>query len=287
MNTDIDILIETDGFPPLDVFVSIRLLFEEQEQRFSRFRQSSLLSALNRGESISDGRFLAACRLALEAYDFSSGLYNPMILPALRDAGYSRTFPEVGGGSPRAQAVPDPRACLDFGPHGVRLVEGQLDLGGIVKGWTVDLGIELMRRRTPNVFLNAGGDLRCEGEEAEIDGWLVSISDPDGGPDRWEGPMRGALATSTTRKRRWTTASGAAAHHLIDPRTGLPADSPYFQVSVWSQECWRAETWAKAVLIGGPAAKDACEALGNRLLTARRYVAGSPSPAKSGEGVGG
>jgi thiamine biosynthesis lipoprotein len=266
MNTDIDLLIETEGFPPLDLFVSVRLLFEQQEQRFSRFRESSLLSALNRGGTIGDPRFVAACRLALDAYDFTSGLYNPMVLPALRDAGYSRSFPEIDGGSPRPQPVPDPRECLALGGEGVRLTAGELDLGGIVKGWTVDLGIELMRTRSSNIFLNAGGDLRCEGSEAEIDGWLVSIADPDGGADRWDGPMRGGLATSTTRKRRWKTASGEFAHHLIDPRTGLPAESPYAQVSVWAEETWRAESWAKAVLIGGVQAAVACERAGLKLL---------------------
>ena len=195
----------------------------------------------------------------------TGGLYNPMVLPALRDAGYSVTFDEVRGGEPVSQPVPDARASLLFEAGSVRLLGGALDLGGIIKGWTVDLGIDLMRRRSPNVFLNAGGDLRCEGREEGAEGWLVSILGPAGG-DAGEGDMRGALATSTTLKRRWKTDSGAFAHHLIDPRTGLPAASPNVQASVWAPETWRAESWAKAVLIGGPEAQSACQAAGLRVL---------------------
>ncbi len=265
MDTDIDVIIEAP-LPPSDAFISLRLLFEEQEQRFSRFRPQSTLSRFNRGEPVSDPLFVRACRLAIEAHGFTGGLYNPMVLPALREAGYATTFAEVGGGAPRAQVVPDPGSCLRFSGKNVRLADGALDLGGIVKGWTVDLAFELLGANYPVLFVNAGGDLRCSGSEEGIDGWLVSVGSPGGESICWEGPMHGAVATSTTRKRRWTIPSGGLAHHLIDPRTGLPADSPFEQVSVWARETWVAECWAKAVLIGGPAAAGAASAAGLRVL---------------------
>jgi len=204
--------------------------------------------------------------MAIEAHGFTGGLYNPMVLAALREAGYATTFDAVRGGSPRAQTVPDPANCLLFEGDGVRLADGALDLGGIVKGWTVDLAFELLEARYPNLFVNAGGDLRCSGSEEGIDGWLIAVGAPEGQAAYWEGPMRHAVATSTTRKRRWKTTTGAAAHHLIDPRTGLPAESPFEQVSVWAPEAWRAECWAKAVLIGGPEAADAAAKAGLRVL---------------------
>lgn len=265
MNTQVDVTIESSS-PPLGAFLSLRLLFERQEARFSRFRESSMLSTLNRTGEVTDEGFARVCRLALEASRFTGGLYNAMVLRALAEAGYSRTFDEIAGGDPRRQAVPGAEECLAVDGDRVTLDGGGLDLGGIVKGWTVDLGIELLRESYPNVFLNAGGDLRCSGCEEGHDGWLVSLAAEPGDATPWEGEMRGALATSTTRKRRWTTRSGALAHHLIDPRTGLPANSPYGQVSVWGGETWRAEVWAKAVLIGGTDALEACAVAGHRVL---------------------
>jgi thiamine biosynthesis lipoprotein len=269
MNTDVDVVVET-GSTPIDVFVSLRLLFEEQEAKFSRFRPSSLLCRLNRGEAIEDPGFARVCALALEAHELTGGLYNPMVLPALVEAGYAGTFEEVCGGSPRPQLVPDPARCLEVSGCRVRLREGGLDLGGIVKGWTVDLGIELHRDRYPNLLINAGGDLRCEGAEEGAEGWWLTVDAPGDGPPSWQGAVHGALATSTTLKRRWPTSTGGCAHHLIDPRTGLPAVSPHEQVTVWAAETWRAEVWAKAVLIGGHEGAAACRRAGFRVLTLAR-----------------
>ena len=264
MDTQVDLFIESNGPPPLDALVSARLFFEEQEQRFSRFRPTSLLSALNRGETIDEPWFVAGCRLALEAHAFTGGLFNPMVLPALTAAGYDRTFGEVaGGGAPVALPAPDPHECLVIEGQRVTLKHGQLDLGGIVKGWTVDCAVEHLRARYPDVMLNAGGDLRAEGSEAGREGWLLAVEGLDGA-DAWTGTMTGAMATSTTLKRRWQTTSGATAHHLIDPRSGLPAESPYVQVTAWAAECWRAEVWAKAVLIGGQHGMEAGRAAGHQ-----------------------
>ncbi|MGI8927671.1 MAG: FAD:protein FMN transferase [Tepidiformaceae bacterium] len=249
MDTDVDVIAGLAAATDAP-FAQVRALFEEQEQRFSRFREGSLLSRLNRGESVSDPQFLRCCEKALEAWEFTRGLFNPMVLPALARAGYERTFAEVAGGRPSAGEAPSPAACLAFAGRGVRLRSGALDLGGIAKGWTVDLAVTLLGERCTDVLVNAGGDMRCSGGEEGLRGWLVGVEGREGGA-AWEGRLEGALATSTTAKRRWTAAGGEMAHHLIDPRSGLPADSPYEQVSAMAKETWVAECWAKAALIGG------------------------------------
>ena len=253
MDTDIDVIVESpDRMRPLGLFAGVRLLFESQEERFSRFRPDSLVSRLNAGETVDDPWLAAACRMALEAHGFTGGLFNPLILESLECAGYNTTFAEVAGGRPEPLPVPSPRAALTIVGTAVSLRSGRLDLGGIIKGWTIDLAVDMLARSEPNVLVNAGGDLRCAGSEEGNDGWAVTIArtGADAG-DVWEGTIHGALATSTSLKRRWKTASGGEAHHLIDPRTGLPSASPFVQVSAWHELTWKAECWTKAVLIGG------------------------------------
>jgi thiamine biosynthesis lipoprotein len=267
MDTDIDVLIAADSTGPLAaVFAGSRLLFETQEDRFSRFRPHSLVSRLNGGETVDDPWLATACRMALEAHGFTGGIFNPLILESLETAGYSVTFAKVSGGEPHPQAVPDPRDALVIKGSTVRLLRGRLDLGGIIKGWTVDLAVDMLARAEPNVLVNAGGDLRCAGDEEGGDGWEVSIAKPGTDEDAWQGRIHGAVATSTSLRRRWKTVGGGEAHHLIDPRTGLPAESLYVQVSAWHSLTWKAECWAKAVLIGGEATGERAAAAGVRAL---------------------
>ena len=60
----------------------------------------------------------------------------------------------------------------------------------------------------------------------------------------------GAVATSTTLRRRWTV-DGQVRHHLIDPTTGEPSRSDLELITVIAGEAWVAEVMAKAVLLRG------------------------------------
>ncbi|MFQ5382131.1 MAG: FAD:protein FMN transferase [Dehalococcoidia bacterium] len=268
MGTDVDVVVAGDA-PPLAAFISLHLLFEREEQRFSRFRPDSLLSRLNAGDAVDDETFASVCRLSLEAFEATGGLFNPMILPSLTSAGYDRTFDRVGGGRLRPEPAPALPEALQIRGDTVQLAQGALDLGGIVKGWTVDRAVETFRDECPDLLVNAGGDLRAEGSEDGTGegGWELSIADHrTAGAEAWAGRWTGALATSTTLKRRWRLDDGAPAHHLIDPRTGLPAGSSLVQVSVWAEQAWWAEIWAKAVLIGGLKTVAGAERAGCRVL---------------------
>ena len=82
--------------------------------------------------------------------------------------------------------------------------------------------------------------------------WPIGLEDPRD-PDRdlttlHVGP--GAVATSSIAKRRWQQGRREQ-HHIIDPRTGLPADTDWLSVSVIAPHAALAEVYAKALLIGG------------------------------------
>jgi len=62
----------------------------------------------------------------------------------------------------------------------------------------------------------------------------------------------GAVATSSVAKRTWKQ-DEKNRHHLIDPRTGEPAQSDWLCTTVIADDTVTAEVYAKALLIGGPA----------------------------------
>jgi thiamine biosynthesis lipoprotein len=216
----------------------------EMHDRLTRFSPTSELSRFNESAgSWADVSPLleSLLRECLRAHDLSGGLVNAAVLPALLAAGYTRTFSE---GPTRMTASVVPLALpevLEVRTGSARLRQGaSIDLGGIAKGWLADrLGAEL----GANSLVNLCGDLFARGGSETGDGWPVGM----GGKTVLLLDM--GAATSGTRKRSW----GPRLHHLIDPRSGLPADTDLAEVSVIARSGADAEIFAKTALLLGSA----------------------------------
>ncbi len=217
------------------------------EARFTRFLRDSELSQLNAGQGrytpVSPEMF-AMLEAALWAYDESEGLVNAAVLPALLAAGYDRPFSQ-GLNQPASviavQTAPLPDVLrLDAPTRSAAVAPGvALDLGGIAKGFLAD---QLIDELGDNAVCNLGGDLRVRGSGPDGDGWHIGLCDRT-----IVALTEGAVATSGVTRRRW----GQGMHHLIDPRTGLPARTDLLEASVVTDWALRGEVYAKcAVLLG-------------------------------------
>lgn len=235
--------------------------FEEWEQCLSRFRENSELSNLNRNTS-------APRRLSKTLWDVfqaariaertSDGLVTPAILDALVIAGYDRSFDtlEIGLTSARVGTVkPVPLLTLveeDDVNRSIQLPEGlHLDFGGIAKGWAADQAARRLQVYGP-ALVDAGGDIAVSGPMADDQAWPIGLQNPlDPAQDLCLlGLKRGGIATSGRDFRRWER-DGASKHHIIDPRTGLPADTDVLTATVIAPTVLEAETAAKVALISG------------------------------------
>lgn len=234
----------------------IAAVFADAEQRFSRFRDDSELTRLNRarGPIAVSPELLDVLRRARRHAIETDGMFDPAIGAALCAAGYDRSF-SPGGLDRAAPILPVARARLselviDERAGTVhRPPHVQLDLGGLVKGHTVDRAAALA---PANAMIDAGGDAVARGAGPDGAGWWVEIEDPDD-PRRTIAALRlrdRAVATSAPNRRRWR-AGGAVAHHLIDPGTGLPSTSDLAQVTVAAPCAETAEVLAKVAFLLG------------------------------------
>ena len=71
----------------------------------------------------------------------------------------------------------------------------------------------------------------------------------------------GAVATSSVSCRRWRR-GGAVLHHIVDPRTGHPADGPWRTVTVAAATCADATGASTAAIVAGGRAQDWLTAAG-------------------------
>jgi thiamine biosynthesis lipoprotein len=137
-------------------------------------------------------------------------------------------------------------------PAGVRL-----DLGATAKAWAADRSAARIAARTGGgVLVSLGGDIAVAGP-APSTGWRVRVQDVTGAPeDPPAGPYAqiairdGGLATSSTTARRWRR-GGDVLHHILDPRTGLPAEPVWRTVSVAAGSCADANAASTAAVIRG------------------------------------
>jgi thiamine biosynthesis lipoprotein len=224
----------------------IRALFDRHERRFSRFIDGSELNAVNAGagRAIRVSRaFADMMELSLWAARETGGLVDPTIGSALRAAGYDRDFGDgLDRGEPPAPAV---AGCWQrIQAHGqlLRVPAGvELDLNGVVKSRAVD---EALACLDCEGWISAGGDVAARG--------AIDVALPGGGAVRLESS---GLATSGRELRAWRR-GGRLQHHLIDPVTGRPAETPWQQVTVSGATCLDADVAAKAAFLLGDEGPD-------------------------------
>lgn len=271
MNTGVEIQLythNTQGGEADGLMADVQRMFDKAEKHLTRFDPSSELSQLNR----STGRRQRVSALlfdvveaAVWAASVTGGLFDPTLLKVMEAIGYDRSFEWIElrnqaavGTNGHTSSLPPPHPG-QYRTIGLNRVRGeitlppdvQLDLGGIGKGWTVDRSAEWLVGRGP-FMINAGGDLYAYGAPPDQPGWSVGIVDP------WQ-PERDiarlqvrqrAVATSTISRRQWRR-GGRMVHHLIDPRTGQPAETDAVSVTVVAHRAALAEVYAKAALILG------------------------------------
>jgi len=218
-------------------------LVAEAERRFSRFLPHSELSLLNAagpGRHEISGDMHAVLAIAAELHDRTGGMVDPGVGGALVDFGYATSF------EAKAENIGPVTTNRRLGRWSLDedsvILQGdvQLDLGGIVKGWTCDRVVESGLASVAS----AGGDLRSIDPDLRVE----VVDDDDTVAVVHVGV--GGFATSSRTKRRWKAGSQDV-HHLIDPRSMAPAMTPILSASVATTTAVEAEAGAKAVLLRG------------------------------------
>lgn len=247
----------------------------ELESRWSRFVADSDITRANRAAGTPVAVHtdtLVVVERAVDAWKQTRGRFDITVLPALVHHGYRHS----ASGPATALA---PRVSEQIiGVSGDIVVDesngtltvpagAAIDLGGIGKGFAADLVVgELIESGVRGALVNIGGDIAARGFAAPGDApWEIGVEDPLEAPAlictvRF---VEGAVATSGTTVRQWTTPSGATAHHLIDPTTARPATTSLLTASVIASDAATAEAFATAAMMAdGPTAVELLERAG-------------------------
>lgn len=262
MNSDIVLVAEGELSQVEAGLVAAQNFVDASEKRFTRFSEHSELSALNRSAGSwfqASPDLFEVVREALFYFHKTNGLFDPSILPSLKNTGYVHSMDEIR----RVESVPQPARHLqasvstfasvelDETNSSIRLpADLQIDLGGIAKGWIAERAAHLLSQYASACAVNAGGDMFLVGYPQGQDAWEVGLEDPRNPSEDISVLLlqEGAVATSSVVKRTWKQGN-ISRHHLINPRTGEPAITSWLSVTVLAPHATTAETFAKAFLI--------------------------------------
>jgi len=250
---------------------AVEAVLDRVDRAYSRFRDDSELVALNAraGSTVTVSPLLAdAIGAGLRAAGITGGAVDPTVGRAMRAIGYDADFDHVrnptGPIELRLEPIPGWQS-IDFSParREVRVRPGvEIDLGSTGKGLAADLaaaaalaaiGSPSGDPRHAGVLVSLGGDIAVAGTAPE-GGWRVLVAEDSETPSDAAGEViaieAGAIATSSTTVRRWRRGDRTL-HHLVDPRTGGPVDSPWRTASVVAATCVEANTASTAAVVLG------------------------------------
>lgn len=252
-------IILVDGTP--DLLDSAFALADRCEALWSRFLPTSDISRLNwaEGEAVEVDpltiRLLQAMRAGSEV---TGGDFDPTLLPNVIATGYatSTVAPDLTTTLPRSARAPGDLDGITVDGLRMRMPVGTtLDAGGIGKGLAADIVCEhVLDRGARGVMVEVSGDIVVAGDAPDGVAWRLGVEDPFE-PSRHVTTLRmvrGAVVTSSQRKRRFST-SDDVRHHLIDPTTGLSARTGIQTVTVIAAAGARAEALAKSGFVRPPA----------------------------------
>lgn len=255
---------------------------------FSLWQPDSELSRFNEAAAGEPFRlspdFAELMRTALELCEATGGAFDPTAAPLIKAWGFG---PDSPGGRPSPAKLATARALTGWEQlrlDGDRLTKINggvtMDLAAIAKGYGVDRVSRVIQQAgITNFLVEIGGEVYAQGHNPARKPWNIGIENPAAtGPlDRIQGKAElrnKAFATSGDYRNRRTDESGQSWSHIIDPRTGRPADTDLAAVCVLAGSCTEADAMATALFVMGSEA--ASEWVENRPETEALFLIRNP-----------
>jgi len=230
------------------------------EARYSRFIPDSLIGRINAaaGEHWVEvdpetERIFALCQ---ELFFFTRRSFDPTSLPLIKLWNW-KNQPHV---IPAEDTI---RAALELvgwnkvhrRAGGIFLPQAgmSIDLGGIGKEYAVDCVMNMaIQRGIQNVMIDFGRDVRVRGHALDKKFWWIGLEDPLADGKCWTGVAVTDHAVATSGDtQRFFEINGRRYSHIIDPRTGYPANNGCRAVSVIAPSCTIAGLLSTTVFILG------------------------------------
>lgn len=190
----------------------------------------------------------------------TDGAFDPTVYPLVELWGFTKDVQAVPSQSEIDDALAHVGVDQAFDGLGYTLDwntlsnGARIDLGGIAKGYAGQKVIDILQNRgVETAFLSLGGNVQTLGSKPDGEPWAVGIADPEN-PSQAIACLRfsGSLALVTSGGyQRYFEENGVRYHHILDPKTGYPAETGLASVTVLAQDGALADGLSTALFVMG------------------------------------
>lgn len=244
---------------------AVAAALEDVVARMSAFLPDSELSRFNRHAGRSpfplSAETLAVLALARDVSAATNGAFDVTVAPLVDAWGF---------GPSRAHRVVGDDEIARLAPHvgwrglAVDVAAGaaakahpalRADLSAIAKGYGVDRAARALDALgLADYMVEAGGEVRTRGANADGRPWRIAIERPDATTQQPHlvVPLSGLSMATSGDYRIYFERDGRRYSHEIDPATGRPIRHGLASVSVVAPDCGYADAMATALIVLGP-----------------------------------
>jgi thiamine biosynthesis lipoprotein len=260
----------------------------EVDRLMSNYREDSELSLINRTAAHQVVRVSDPMSAVLQAAEQvsvrSGGAFDVTVGPLVTLWGFHDKKPHLPTAAELTAIRPSidyHNVVLDAQQHTVRFARAgvAIDLGGIAKGFAVELAAGVLRRHGLTGFVDAGGNQYLLGTPPGKPRWTVGVKNPDA-----KGRLLGVIDTPETSvstsadNANFFNIDGRSYGHILDPHTLQPSNAA-LSVTILSRDGTLADAMSKAAFILGPKA-------GLDLIDSFAGMSGLIAYRKPGGGIG-
>ncbi len=233
-------------------------ILKEADRLFSAHNEKSELYALNQSVNVmmnADSELLALLDTVFALHDATDGAYDPTL------GGLSDLWNVTGGGPvPSEEAIAaalSHTGCDKFTVSGTTITKSdmdtKLDLGGAGKGYAAGKLLHyLSQTKIPYGLVSLGGNIGVFGEKPDGEPYKIGIKDPNNtdGVIGYLSIKNGFLSVSGDYERFFYEGSKRY-HHILDPKTGYPAESGLRSVACYASNGTTADALSTALFVMG------------------------------------
>ena len=230
------------------------------EGKYSRFREDSLISEINRNAGVRwteiDAEVESIFAICDDLNFMTQGVLDPTMLPLIKLWDYRDAHECL----PTDTAIAETMALIGWDqverkPGSVYLPKPgmALDLGGFGKEYAVDkVAAIAVGNRIGACLVDFGRDIHALGTPPGAPAWHIGLENPEMPGASWSSLAAVDMGIATSGDyRRFFEHAGRRYGHIIDPRVGKPAINGILAVTIAANSCLEAGVLSTAVFVLG------------------------------------